>query len=518
MDAERHAFRLRPGRRFLEERRRDGVGRMEREAELYLRAGIVFAPAAQLRLSARHDWANTLPSGANLADGCGATLQSAPDTLGCGGAQGAGVHRATRAHQRENPRGHLQSLGNQILQRSEFKMSVRVDGGGQERRLAQRNPSRIGIARREVSGAPHREDALALDHDGAIFNRRDGDGIDIACSDKREHRSTRFLLVMSGKRSVGCARLAGAQVATPTSLRRTNRARAPQVRRVIGSAARSIPNMEMRVGTGASGQTGARCVSIQTCAITCSWRRKEESEMSDASGAQPVSPAVTLDDKDMPPLFHDADQRAIRAQKFFFGWLQWELIFLGLGVLVGAFNGSLTQIGPVSLLVPPFLVAGFRITTLSAFEIAEAILLAVALSMRLIRVISRPEQLWYEARAVAESVKSIAWRYAVGGEPFQEANSPERLDAIVTDRFGGIRADLSRYKVPDRVLQQHQITLAMRTVRALPLSERKRIYRMDRVENQQGWYERKSHFNRSRAVQSHVTLIVVEVLAIFAAL
>lgn len=240
--------------------------------------------------------------------------------------------------------------------------------------------------------------------------------------------------------------------------------------------------------------------------------------MSDASGAQPVSPAVTLDDKDMPPLFHDADQRAIRAQKFFFGWLQWELIFLGLGVLVGAFNGSLTQIGPVSLLVPPFLVAGFRITTLSAFEIAEAILLAVALSMRLIRVISRPEQLWYEARAVAESVKSIAWRYAVGGEPFQEANSPERLDAIVTDRFGGIRADLSRYKVPDRVLQQHQITLAMRTVRALPLSERKRIYRMDRVENQQGWYERKSHFNRSRAVQSHVTLIVVEVLAIFAAL
>lgn len=58
----------------------------------------------------------------------------------------------------------------------------------------------------------------------------------------------------------------------------------------------------------------------------------------------------------------------------------------------------------------------------------------------------------------------------------------------------------------------------MSAVRALPLEERKRIYRADRVDNQQQWYDRKSRFNLRRALQSHVTLIVVEVLAVCAAL
>jgi hypothetical protein len=228
--------------------------------------------------------------------------------------------------------------------------------------------------------------------------------------------------------------------------------------------------------------------------------------------------AQTLSDQDMPALFHHADKRAISAQKFYFGWLQWELILLGLGVLVGAFNSVATHIGPVSLVVPPFTVFGFRITTLTAFEIAEAGLLALALLMRLSRVITRPERLWYEARAVAESVKSIAWRYAVGGEPFQEAYTPDELQQVVNDRFGGINTDLTQYHAPDAVLQQHQVTPGMNAVRGLSLADRKRIYRSGRVEDQQGWYNRKSGFNHRRALQAHWTLIIVEVLAVFAAL
>lgn len=242
--------------------------------------------------------------------------------------------------------------------------------------------------------------------------------------------------------------------------------------------------------------------------------------MSEESGVLAVNPALddTFEDKDLPPLFHDADRSAVRAQKFFFAWLRWELLLLGLGVLVGAFNGVVDHIGPVSLLFPPFTLLGLRITTLSAFEVAEASLLALALVMRLARAISRPEQLWYEARAVAESVKSIAWRYAVGGEPFQQAMAPTQLDAIVTERLGDIRTDLSHYKASDQALQQHQVTLTMRTVRALPLATRQRIYRVNRVENQQSWYKSKARFNRRRAFQSHATLIAVEILAIFAAL
>ena len=239
--------------------------------------------------------------------------------------------------------------------------------------------------------------------------------------------------------------------------------------------------------------------------------------MSDPSTTQTATATLTLSDDDMPPLFHDADKRAIRAQKFFFAWLQWELILLGLGVLVGAF-GSIKSAGPVSLLIPPFEVFGIHITTLSYFEIAEAALLALALTMRVVRFATRPERLWYEARAVAESVKSIAWRYAVGGAPFQEANSSEELSAIVKNRLGNIQEDLTKYAAPEAVSQKDQITPKMTEVRGLSLDARKQIYRKGRVEDQQGWYGRKARFNRKRAIQSHVTLIVVEVLAVLAAL
>lgn len=225
----------------------------------------------------------------------------------------------------------------------------------------------------------------------------------------------------------------------------------------------------------------------------------------------------TLEDSDMPPLFHDADKRSIRAQAFYYGWLQWELILLVLGVLVGAFSGVATQVGPLALVVPPFSLLGYRISTLNAFVLAEAILLLAALVMRVLRVAFRPDRLWYEARAVAESVKSMTWRYAVGGEPFDIAVAPDALRAIVADRFENIQADLSKYRAPEAVRSHHQITPGMDAVRALPLAERKRIYRLRRVDDQQGWYTRKSKFNRGRALWAHGVLIAVEFLAVIAA-
>lgn len=240
--------------------------------------------------------------------------------------------------------------------------------------------------------------------------------------------------------------------------------------------------------------------------------------MSDAPSAQPDSQPISLGYDDLPPLFHHAVKRSVRAQRQFFSELAAELILLALGVLVGAFSGSLDSIGSFSLVAPPFTVIGIHVPELTAFQFAEAALIALALLMRLIRGFTRPERLWYEARAVAESVKSLAWRYAVGGEPFQESLSPEELDAVVADRFGGIRTDLSKYQAPEHVAGQGQITPGMRRMRALTLTQRKRAYRADRVDEQQVWYTKNSRFNRLRGGQAHLILVVVEAFGVCAAL
>ncbi|MDE3230035.1 MAG: SLATT domain-containing protein, partial [Chloroflexota bacterium] len=101
---------------------------------------------------------------------------------------------------------------------------------------------------------------------------------------------------------------------------------------------------------------------------------------------------------------------------------------------------------------------------------------------------------------------------------FDLAHSPETLAAIVRDRFHNIRTDLSKYRAPDAVIQREQVTPQMAAIRKLPLEQRKVIYRDGRVLNQQEWYMGKARFNKRRAWQSHFILIVVEVLAVIAAL
>ena len=51
--------------------------------------------------------------------------------------------------------------------------------------------------------------------------------------------------------------------------------------------------------------------------------------------------------------------------------------------------------------------------------------------------ITRPERTWYEGRAVAESVKTLAWRYMVRGESFEDIDDPE-ADRILQREITGI--------------------------------------------------------------------------------
>lgn len=55
---------------------------------------------------------------------------------------------------------------------------------------------------------------------------------------------------------------------------------------------------------------------------------------------------------------------------------------------------------------------------LAAFGAATALIVALVTDVYLLTV--RPDRHWYAARAMAESVKSLAWRYLVGGRPFDQ--------------------------------------------------------------------------------------------------
>lgn len=150
--------------------------------------------------------------------------------------------------------------------------------------------------------------------------------------------------------------------------------------------------------------------------------------------------------------------------------------------------------------------------------LAAAAAFTIAGSFRARSLAMRLEQVWYESRAVAESAKTLAWRYAVGGEPFPVDMAPDEADTVMAARLRELPDGLSIAAVPAPAPNSSQITDTMRAFRAEPLDVRRRAYLTDRVRDQQNWYSRKSADNARTADRWNVALLVLEIAAVLGAL
>ena len=219
-------------------------------------------------------------------------------------------------------------------------------------------------------------------------------------------------------------------------------------------------------------------------------------------------PGISFGDHDMPGLFTAADSASIRAQARFFFWLRAELVLLSLAAAVALLN----TIQATALPVGPFSVSGFSIPTLSLPELVSALFIVFALLIRIFRYIQHFDTQWYEARAAAESVKSLGWRYAVGGRPFplgaDEVANKERLLRRLNETLTDVARDLSQ----TTFTAEQQITPEMERLRGQPLATRQEAYRIGRIVDQEKWYGRKSQWNKARGLWWHWVMLAVEVI------
>ena len=190
-----------------------------------------------------------------------------------------------------------------------------------------------------------------------------------------------------------------------------------------------------------------------------------------------------------PALFHAADRASVSAQRWYLTLSASRLWALVIVAGIAAFAGPFGQLAAVIALAP-----------ISLAVICEAILL-----------IRRPEQLWYRSRSVAESTKSLAWRYQVGGRPIGLRMTQEEADLELTERLRNILKEYRELELPPA--HQDQVTRQMRRLRSLPLKERIGAYGKDRIDDQRAWYAAKSDWNRRRANQFQIGLIVIELAA-----
>jgi hypothetical protein len=215
-----------------------------------------------------------------------------------------------------------------------------------------------------------------------------------------------------------------------------------------------------------------------------------------AAAQHPALPVIT--DSEFPALYRAADQNSLAGQRRYLTATGLRLAMLVAAAIFGLFSWR-TGGGDLA-------------------GIAAAVAFGVALLSELYLLQERPDRVWYDGRAVAESAKTLAWRYLVGGDPFGKAGlSDNDAEQLLLDRFGQIARDLKGTHLVPVSGGTNQLSDAMQQLRALPLDERRALYRRGRIHDQQDWYARKARWNEQRSTRWSLALTALEAVGLVGA-
>lgn len=148
------------------------------------------------------------------------------------------------------------------------------------------------------------------------------------------------------------------------------------------------------------------------------------------------------------------------------------------------------------------------------------ITLFLALILKLVMKIVGWDKQWYDSRAVAESMKTVTWRFIIGAKPFGLENQQDIVDKKFVEEVNSIiKSRPSIQQAMSTCLASgKQISDRMREIRKITdIEEKKKIYLKGRVEDQKNWYSRKAKYNGRREKLWFVLIIIAEVLAILLA-
>ncbi len=201
--------------------------------------------------------------------------------------------------------------------------------------------------------------------------------------------------------------------------------------------------------------------------------RQSGSNVSNAPVPSTDAPVVALT---FPAVLDAAEDASSRNQRLYFWLTGLNLVALVMGGLAAAVIGQTDKAHTTAAIV----------TTLAFLTAALARSLAWAL---------RPERLWLDARSLAESTRSLVWRYMMRAAPFGERSPEADFDSGLR-RLVNAMDDLSLH--PD-VVRGSQVTQAMRGLRDAGFEQRRAVYQKQRLEDQLNWYLHRSRQHEQRA-------------------
>lgn len=148
--------------------------------------------------------------------------------------------------------------------------------------------------------------------------------------------------------------------------------------------------------------------------------------------------------------------------------------------------------------------------------IVSAILLLFAMLISIFLKAKKYEDVWYRGRALAESCKTLTWRFVMASEYFENNISDEEVDRRfiqrireISDEFNDLNSVLS-----SKLLNQPIITSEMKRIRNLSLNDKKTYYLSNRIQNQIEWYSTKADNSKLKYDIWFLIIIILQFLAL----
>gem|GEM_PF-3054894 len=129
----------------------------------------------------------------------------------------------------------------------------------------------------------------------------------------------------------------------------------------------------------------------------------------------------------------------------------------------------------------------------------------------------RLEVPWYDARAAAESIKTVYFRYLVRAEPFFDDLPRAGAEQKLQNRIVEVMRGLGKVAESDVLAKDVSVLDWAWSTRSLSLQQRMEFYASNRIMNQLGWYSSKSALLKRKARQWTVVSVIAAFISLVVA-
>lgn len=193
-----------------------------------------------------------------------------------------------------------------------------------------------------------------------------------------------------------------------------------------------------------------------------------------------------------PALFTSSDNYSIKAQANYNMLNKWTLITL----VSSTIFSSLTQ-------------ENWAIWTSTTLILISAILSTIMLVLKF-------EKGWYEGRAVAESIKTLCWKFMTGAKPFSIDLNEIKSQNLLIENFKKVIGHKKDFftLIGSDFAENEQLPIELLNIRKLSKEQRISIYKTERLEKQKKWYTDKTTENKKWTKISFAIIIITQILTL----